>query len=185
MIDWNEEEKVDISTLSSYAEEALKLQESVDELENELKVVKKELEFFLTTKIPSAMEEVGVKSFTLSNGKKITIKDVIAGTIEKSPDREFAYNWVIDNEGADLIKTNVSIEFGKTEHNLASAFVDDCRNNYDIVPTVKETIHPQTFCAFVREKKAMRDEMLDNGEYVEDIPYKDLGLFVGKKAVFK
>ena len=41
MIDWNEEEKVDISTLSLYAEEALKIQESVDELENELKVVKK------------------------------------------------------------------------------------------------------------------------------------------------
>lgn len=186
MIDFDElEEPVNLESLTSAANEALSLKEEIASLEAELKILNANLEKIVSQKIPAAMHELGMKSFTLSNGQKITIRDIVSGSIEKSPNRDFAYNWVIENEGADLIKTHVGIDFGKNEHNRSLAFIEDCRTNYGISPTIKETIHPQTFCSFVREKIAERNEMLDNGEYVEDIPYKDLGLFVGKKAVFK
>lgn len=184
MIDF-EEEEVDLSTLTSYAEKAQELQAAVDELESELKAVRRELESYLSDKIPSAMSSIGMKTFTLSNGKKISVRDIVSGSIEKSPNRTFAYNWTIDNGGEDLIKTNVSIDFSCKEHNYANNFIEECRSKYDLEPNVKETIHPQTFCSFVREKIEEREKKIDNGEYVEEIPYEDLGIYKGRKAVFK
>ena len=179
-----DEEPMDLSTLISYAEKAQELQSVAEELSAELKAVNAELEEYLSKKIPAAMSAVGMKKFTLSDGTNISLKDVIAGSIDKAPNKNFAYQWTIDNGGEELIKTNVSIDFGKSEHNYASAFIADCREK-DLDPTVKETIHPQTFCSFLRDKKAERDKALESGDYVEEIPFKDLGVYVGQKAVFK
>jgi hypothetical protein len=73
-----------------------------------------------------------------------------------------------------MIKTEVSVEFGKTEHNRAKDLaVKLAQDGYFV--DEKEGIHAQTLLAFVREK-------LRNGE---EVPLETLGLYAGRTAKVK
>jgi len=124
----------------------------VKRLDDELKAHKKELLSLEREDLPALMEELGLKDFTLSTGEKIAVvKDVEAAITEKT--RYGALRWLLANNFGGLIKTVVSIEFGRGDRNKAEAVREEIAAHYDDVELL-EKVHPSTLKAFVKERMA-------------------------------
>ena len=98
----------DVSTdkLKSVADIAHKIalkEDEVSQLEDKLKLAKKELLALTDEDMPLLMEEINLESFTLSDGSKIEIVPTYGGTI-KVADRPQAHDWLRQNNFGDLIK---------------------------------------------------------------------------------
>lgn len=159
-----------LETQIKHHEEAIK---SLSERNNQIK----------TKELPEKMAALAMDEFTLSSGAKVAIKDFVSGSLPKDeidPDirrpedpnpRKDALDYLTEIGGGDLLKTVVSVDFGKSQHNEA----------LDLFATLKEqghdakcdsNVHPATLAAFAREK-------LREGE---EIAFDKLGLYAGKVA---
>jgi hypothetical protein len=64
---------------------------------------------------------------------------------------ELAYNWLRENELGDLIKNEVSVQFGKGEDNKADELIGlAVREGYE--PSQKQKVEPMTLKALYRER---------------------------------
>lgn len=183
-IDENTEEEATLETLKKNADEAVATKKQIDELQSDIDMLSKRYNYLTATVLPNIMGELGMPSFSLDGGFKITIKEVIQGSMDKAPDREFAKQWVLDRDGAELIKTDVTTSFGRGEHNLALD-VKASLEERGLDVSLKEGIHPQTFSAFVRGEYSEYLEQLEQGQSPEPIPFTELGLYHGRKAEIK
>ena len=134
--------------------ETAKLQQDaelkIQELEVGLKVLKEQYRRLQTEVVPGMMQELGINSFELDNGYKVSIKDEYYACI---PDafRFECFEWLRKNELDGIIKTAVNMNFGKGEDESAQHLIDWMTEN-GLTPNVKETVHPQTLKAFVKER---------------------------------
>lgn len=154
----------------SMAKEVVDTEQLVGELEENLDSIKKRLNHLKTKEMPDLMAEVGVTEVALENGTKVQVKDFVAGSLPKDPSaREKAIAWVVEHDGEDTVRTTLTIEFEKREHNSAMALSDDLRKQ-GFEPVVQSGIHPQTLLSLVRE-------MLEEGT---EVPLDTLGLYAGR-----
>lgn len=161
----------DLNSIRTLAEEVRDLEQTKLDLENETKVVNARLTELTQKLLPEAMASLGMDSFSLSDGSKVSVKDFVSGTLNKAPDKESALFWIEANGGESLIKTEVKMAFGKGEDNRAKNAIGLLtEQGYDVESD--KTVHPQTLAAFAREKMAAGD----------DIPLEALGLFAGRHA---
>jgi hypothetical protein len=161
----------DLESIRKLAEEVRDLERTKEDLENETKVINGRLTELTQKHLPEAMASLGMDSFSLADGSKISVKDFVSGTLNKAPDKEVALAWVNDNGGESLIKTDVKMSFGKGQDNQAKNAIGLLQEQgYEV--EADKTIHPQTLAAFAREKMAAG----------EDIPLEQLGLFAGRHA---
>lgn len=124
----------------------------VEEAEANLKILKENLRVLSEETIPSAMQELGLQSLVLETGQKIKIsQDVYAAIPENG--KPAAYNWLADNGFGGLIKTEVAVEFGKSERDKAVKF---CARLLDqnMLPLMYESVHHSTLKAFLKEQIA-------------------------------
>ena len=157
------------------AAEVIEAETTIESLEETLSDLKKRLNHLKTVELPDLMAENGMTSFTTESGHGIEVSDFVAGSLTKKPDdRKSALDWLAANGAADMIKAEVSVEFGKTEHNRAKDLAARLAADGYFVEE-KEGIHAQTLLAFVREK-------MRNGE---EVPLETLGLFAGRVAKVK
>jgi hypothetical protein len=159
----------------SMAEEVVDTEQLVAELEDNLETVKKTLNRLKTKDLPDLMAEVGVTEIAVKGGIKVEIKDFVAGSLPKaSGARKAAIDWIAENDGEDLIRTVMRVEFEKSEHNIAMDIAGQIREKgYE--PVVESGVHPQTLLSFVREK-------LEDGD---EVPLEKLGLYAGRTAKVK
>ena len=164
------------STLRDAVAEAISLEDTIEVMEENLKVAKKALYVLKTTRIPDIMTEIqpGLEELKI-DGFKVSIKDFVSGSIPKDEmKRTAAFGW-LKNHGADsLIKTEVSVAFGRFEHNRALALLADL-NEQGMAAVLENTVHPQTLQAFARER-------IRNGEIIDP---EVLGLYTGRVAQIK
>lgn len=163
-----------LKSIEELANQAYTLTKLIDELEASLKVNKAELMTLTHKAIPDALAAAGTSSFTTTTGVKITIKDVMHGTLPKDDQkRAIAIRWLEENGGKSIIKSELVCEFEKGSGNLekknraAEALAD-----MGVPFADRESVHPQTLCAFAREK-------IKNGE---EVPTELLGLYAGRMA---
>lgn len=141
----------DLETVANLAARQVELQKQVAYLEGLLKNAKGQLFHLSTVELPNAMAEVGVglDSIKLKDGATISIKKTYYGSINDE-NRVEALSWLRANNFDGLIKNVVSVSFGKGEDRLA---VDTAqmlaRQNLHVEQ--KESVHPQTLKAFIRE----------------------------------
>jgi Asp-tRNA(Asn)/Glu-tRNA(Gln) amidotransferase B subunit len=136
----------------------LDIQKEVSALEDQLKK-KKEQELKLS--------EQDIK---LTDGTAVEIKPYYGARIPASRTEE-AFNWLRENNYADLIKNNVTLTFGRNEDNQAKALVDDLRNKGHNVKQA-EKVEPMTLKAFVREQ-------IEKGK---DVPADLFGVYVATRT---
>jgi hypothetical protein len=154
--------------------EAIELKESVDQMEADLTAAKKSLNHLTTTIIPDMMAEIGMEECT-QRGWKIKVGEFVSGSLPKEGEkREQAIRWLEDNDAGDLIKTNLSVAFSKSQHNEALDLAGDIEKR-GFLPQVESTVHPQTLQAFARER-------LKDGQPLD---IELLGLYTGRVARFK
>ena len=162
-----------VKQIANLAKMQLELQRKVEVAEQALKDAESELRRVAEDLLPTAMAEAGMKSFTLDNGSKITVKDDLAASIPKDRTGE-AYHWLRENGFGDIIKNTVSVDFNKEEDTQAAELLKYCHEHM-FPATNKQSVHSATLKAFLKEQMAIG----------VDIPLELFGAYPFQKAVIK
>jgi hypothetical protein len=120
------------------------------ETEGQLKELKEQLNYQRYEIVPGMMQELGINSFELDNGYKDSIKDEYYAKIPDAFQFE-CFEWLRKNNLDGIIKTAVSLSFGKGEDEWAETTLN-WMATMGLTPNVKSTVHPQTLKAFVKER---------------------------------
>ena len=143
-------EKTDINTLATYCRELQTYQNDIEKLEELLKYKKEQADKIGSEIIPNLLAEQGLSSLKLADGSSVDIRKSYNCTIKKD-EMESAYNWLRENGLSDIIKNEVSVQFGKGEDNKAEQLLNLAeQEGYE--PTQKQKVEPMTLKALFRER---------------------------------
>jgi hypothetical protein len=188
-----------IKKLHAQAKELLGASATVANLDSALKAAKSHLNNLRTVILPDLMMRCHQLEFTSNDGYKFTLKDFVAGSLPKDGEddeegdgeqaekkegesaREKAIAHINELGGGSLIKTELSIVFPKTEHNVAlmieSRIKEMLEKEFRSEAQIKmrSGVHAQSLCAWAREKMAKG----------ENIDLEVIGLHSGKAVAVK
>jgi len=161
--------------MRAMASEVIAQERLVEELEENLAEIKKQLNKLKMIELPDLMAECGMSELKTDDGVTIKIEDFVSGSLPKDFDkREAAISWLEDHDAAGLIKTELTLAFEKSQHNEAMSLAAELHERgYD--SAAKMGVHPQTLIAHVKER-------LRKGE---EVPLEVLGLYAGRTAKIK
>ena len=162
-----------VKSISELCNRLLDLQEQAKRIEDNLKSKNDEIRMLSEQEIPNLMQEAGVSEFKLADGSSVSIKPFYAAKIPVSKTDE-AFQWLTGNGYGDLIKNTVSLNFGKSEDNLANSLVEDLKSKGHNV-SQKKKVEPQTLKAFVKEA-------IQNGQ---NVPMDLFGVYISNKTTIK
>lgn len=162
-----------LSKLNDLVAEAQALESEINDLEIQLGLTKKQYLTVIDHKIPTAMLSAGVQKFSTTDGHSVAIEKKYQAHISEA-NQEKAYKWLDDNGHQAIIKHMVSIQFDRSQHNEALSLVGELRER-DLPVADKQSVHPSTLKAFVREQ-------LESGK---DLPQDTFGVYVIDRAVIK
>ena len=127
----------ELGAIADMAQQMYDLQTEIIQAEESLKRKKQDLTKLAEQSLPDLMQELNIKDFTLNNGAKIKVEDIVsasipsAGSIERAKGTERielqvrqdqCFDWLRANNGGDLIKNNVEVQFGREEDNECDNF---------------------------------------------------------------
>jgi hypothetical protein len=168
----DEQKQVSLKDLVVAGLEQTHLEDLVSELEEQLKQAKDKLCLQSTMILPNMMAEVGLESFTLPGGRKISIENKVYAKLPA--DTYNAFSWLREHGMDGVIKTQVVLDFGTGEDDKVHA-AQDALMAMGLVPMVKSTIHHMTLKALVKEQ-------LEKGT---GIPLDDFGAGTIRTSVVK
>ena len=169
----NDIQEGELSLVSTLANKQVKLAQELASLEEAVKAKKEEFRATSEQELPEAMQAAGLSELVLSTGEKITISEFYNAHISKV-NQETAYNWLVSNGHAGLIKNEVSLKFARDQERIAEETVLALKAR-GLSPEVRQSVHPSTLKAFVKEQ-------LTSGK---DIPSEPFGIYIGSKAIIK
>lgn len=162
-----------IASIGELVRQVRALEANIADREEALGGQREKLRQLVEQDIPDAMLAANCASFKTVDGQVLTVDNVVHANISEA-NAEAAFAWLRENGHGDLIKAKYTLNFGKGEE-AKSAKLATYLKRQGIDPTVKESVHPQTLAAFVREQLA------DSQELPADI----LGIHEGRVAKFK
>jgi len=166
------------------------LEEAIASTEESLKQMKQELTRLAEQGLPDLMQNLRIQEFTLDNGNKVEVQDVISASVpsQTAIDRckteedklemklrlEQCLAWLRENGAGDIIKSNVEVRFGKDEDERANEF---CKSIVDRGLVYKRAIgvHPGTLTSFIKEQLSVG----------KNIPHELFRVYSGRKAIIK
>lgn len=122
----------------------------VKEMESNLQDAKERARVLREETIPSAMQELGLEEIKLETGQKLSVKQDVYASIPKDY-KAAAYQWLEDHGFGGLIKTAVSVYYGKGELEEAQVLSEKL-HDIGLSPELTQEIHAQTLKAFLREQ---------------------------------
>ena len=166
--------KIDVamsSDITNSCNKLLETQKKIEATEEELKKLK-DVETTLSEQtIPNLMQQAGVELIKLEGGVSVEVKPFYSARIPASKSEE-AFQWLRDNGHGDLIKNQVSLEFGMKQDNEAKSIVEELKSK-GLPVKQKTTVHPSSLRGFVRE------QIQDLGK---DVPAELFGTYVANKT---
>jgi len=149
----------------------LETQKKILTTEEELKKLK-EVETTLSEQtIPNLMQQAGLSLLKLADGSSVEVKPFYSARIPASKSDE-AFDWLRDNGHGDLIKNQVSLEFGMKQDNEAKSIIEELKAK-GLPVKQKTSVHPSSLRGFVRE------QIQDLGK---DVPAELFGTYVANKT---
>lgn len=104
-----------------------------------------------TVILPDKMAEAGMLDFTLDDGFKVEVGQYVSGSLPKEEElKERAIDHLVKLKADGLIKTTVTITFGRKEFKLAQKLFSQLVK-MDYSPAMQTGVHPQTLMAWARE----------------------------------
>ena len=159
------------SNITNSCKKLLETQKKIAATEEELKKLK-DVETTLSEQtIPNLMQQAGVELIKLEGGISVEVKPFYSARIPSSKSEE-AFAWLRDNGHGDLIKNQVSLEFGMKQDNEAKSLVEELKAK-GLPVKQKTTVHPSSLRGFVRE------QIQDLGK---DVPAELFGTYVANKT---
>lgn len=142
----------ELALVSSLAQLQMDRELEVARAEDALRTAKDALRQISEVDLPEAMREVGIKTFTTTDGLTIKVKPEVQVSIAIA-NREAAYQWLIDHGFEGLLKLDVKVHFDRGDRNSANKLADQLRKK-GIEVNVEQSVHSQTLKAFVKERIA-------------------------------
>jgi hypothetical protein len=163
-----------LAQLRKSISDLISLNECIATMEDDLKAAKAAFHALRTSRLPDIMAQIQSDHFTYE-GYKIDLTDFVSGSLPKDPaKRQKALEWLEKNEGGSLIRTDLAVTFGKSQHNNAIDLAEQLKEKgYSI--NVNMGVHAQSLQAFARE-------CIRSGRPIEA---ETLGLFIGKVVKIK
>ena len=159
------------SDITNSCNKLLETQKKIEATEEELKKLK-DVETTLSEQtIPNLMQKAGVELIKLEGGISVEVKPFYSARIPASKSEE-AFQWLRENGHGDLIKNQVSLEFGMKQDNEAKSIVEELKSK-GLPVKQKTTVHPSSLRGFVRE------QIQDLGK---DVPADLFGTYVANKT---
>ena len=165
------------ASVAKLAAKLTALDDEVSVLEQALKDKKKEKQRVEEQDLPEAMDAIGMSEFRLTTGEKISIKTFYTANITAEKKDE-AFAWLDDNGHGGIIKTEVSVAFGRGDLELARKFQEYCRSfdEASIEPQFEQSVFWSTLRKFIEEQITAGNEELDRDLF---------GVYIGRKATVK
>ena len=160
----------EVSNLVAYIAETEK---NLKIKEDAVKTTKDHLRKLVEEDLPNKLAEIGLSKVETTNGDKVEIKPFYRGHISKERMAE-AFKWLRKNNHGDMIKNEIKTVFGKGEDGK-SITLKKLLNDSGISFTDKESVHPQSLNAFIREQT----------EKGKALPHDLLGVHIGQIAKIK
>ena len=159
------------SDIAESCNKLLDIQKKISTAEEEMKKLK-EVETTLSEQtIPNLMQQAGISMLKLADGSSVEVKPFYSARIPASKSEQ-AFDWLRANGHGDMIKNQVSLEFGMRQDNEAKAFVEELKQK-GLAVQQKTSVHPSTLRGFVRE------QIQDLGK---DVPAELFGTYVANKT---
>lgn len=145
-----EQTEATLESLVKYANEMKSLEKEIADIERELAERNGRLNKISGVIIPDVMDRLGMEEFKLSDGSKVLVKtDIKCGLSEDRKPAGFA--WLRENDYGGIIKTAVSLAFGKGEEQQAKEAVD-VLSAAGFNAQIGDSVHPATLKSFVKER---------------------------------
>ena len=162
-----------IKSLSNEVQKMESLSKEIEDIEENLKKKKKDLDVISAEVIPTMMSEMGLSQLKLMDGSMIDVKPFYNATITVA-NRESAFNWLRQNGLGDIIKNEMVVSFGRGEDNKAAEYAELAKSQ-GLQPAQKLKVEPMTLKALVRQRIEAGQEM----------PTEIFSIFVGNKTTIK
>lgn len=157
--------------IAELADKAQQYEREIERTETELASLKTQYRMLVETTIPAVCAEAGgLTQIKLTSGVELRIDNFVDARIsaEHAP---AAFEWLRANGHDDIIKRELTLQFGRGDDKQAELVRDElCR--LGLSPTDRESVHPGTLKAFVRER-------METGQAV---PTDMFGVFTGQRA---
>lgn len=101
--------------------------------------------------IPEAMKVAGLKALTLEDGAVVSVDSSKHGSYTKENEAK-VFDWLRKHGHESLIKNVIEVKFGKGEEARAQALIKVLETKKFTDWAQKQSIHANTFKAFVREQ---------------------------------
>lgn len=137
----------DLQRIVRMSEVMVRAEQRVEELTEQLRVAKSELERIATEDLPTLMSEIGLKEITLADGAKLSVNPDVSCSISEAR-RPEAHAWLEEHGFGGLIKSEVRLQLGREELERAREVAEQ------IGGFVVEQVHPATLKSFVKEQRA-------------------------------
>ncbi len=98
---------------------------------------------------PELMREVGLTKLTLTAGTEVTLTEEVTAAITEER-RAAAHAWLREHNFGGLIKTLLTVPFGRGEEEEARRMAERIAEEHEC--SLDEKVHPMTLKAFVREQ---------------------------------
>ena len=176
----------ELGAIADMAQQMFDLEEEIVAIELSLKQKKQDLNKLANQDLPDLMQELNIKDFSLNNGAKVKVEDVVSASVPsqssiiraKGDDKaeleirqQQCFEWLRANGGAELIKSNVEVQFGRDEDALCNEFTQELKNR-SLHYKRAIGVHPATINSFIKEK-------IDNGQ---NIPRDLFKIYEGRRA---
>ena len=147
-----------IELLINHAEEARELEREILKDSIALSEKQDKLDKILRGYIPDIMKALRLEDFKLEDGSKITVKDDVKAHISEE-NKPIAHGWLRENDYDGIIKTEVTVNFGKGESAdaerarealIAAGFTD---------AEINDSVHHSTLKSFVKERLVAGDNI--------------------------
>jgi len=162
-----------LGELSKYVRRMLELEERIEVKKAELAELNGELQSIKVGKIPGMMNELNIGEVKTTDGHKITVVSTVQCKFFPEHKQE-ALQWLSDNGQSAIIKTDVSLKFGKDTESQVQIAVDALRE-VGFQPDIVTDVHAMTL-------KAWATRQLEAGG---DIPGQLFDLNVFQQAKVK
>lgn len=184
-----------LSKVTLVAQQLIEAKDDVADYEKKLSTAKESVKRLEERDLPEAMAEAKVTEFKLTNGKQVTVKDIVAGAPSKE-NFPTALAWLRGHDHDGIVKRAISIQvlLPKGQDKLGAKLVAYLKRlktlkNLGVEPKDEPTVHYQTFGSWARELFTKHnEEHLASATVDQDCPFCNeettrlLGIYVGKKA---
>lgn len=125
----------------------------VDTLTQQLAAAKERVRMLQEEDLPELMREWAITELKLGDGSSIKLINEVDCNISEDR-RAGAHAWLAEHGFGGLIKSALTVEFGRNEHDEALLAASKIQDTLGRIPQFKEAVHPQTLKAFIKEQMA-------------------------------